>query len=81
MDQCPSASHKMHDAAYLLCQIANGRTLYISTYGHVTKITQRDVVKFAKANLDLLTNDDKGNLYSRSGKSRVDISYAALELR
>lgn len=72
---------RMHDAAYLLDEIAKGKTLYIHTCTRVTKINKACVDKFAKLNHPVLKNGAKtGKLLVASGHKYVDASHCALVL-
>ncbi len=72
----------MHDAAYLLSEIANGRTLFLSTCTRITKVDQRCVDRFARAGLPVLKNGSKtGKLLVASGSKYLDASLCSLELR
>jgi hypothetical protein len=73
--------NKLHDAEYLLSQIAAGMTLYIKTWTVTTKIDKRAVDRFAKINRAILINDSKGALRMSSGNHYVDCSFAAINLR
>jgi len=70
----------MHDASYLLSEISQGKTLYIQTSLHTTKIDKRCVDRFAKGGHVVLKNSKNGNLLMASGARFVDASLCRLVL-
>jgi hypothetical protein len=70
---------RLTDAAYVLSEIAAGRTFYICTAARITKIVQKNVAAFAKAGYSLLETRG-GSLYMRAGKKLVSCSGASLRL-
>lgn len=71
----------LHDAAYLLSEIAKGRTLFLSTCTRITKVDQRCVSRFAACGLPVLKNSKSGKLLVASGRKYLDASLCSLELR
>ena len=54
---------------FIQAGIAKGATIYICTYGHVTAISPKTVVKFNDAGHQLFVIDKEGNLRIASGKN------------
>jgi hypothetical protein len=75
------ATIQMHDASYLLDEIAKGKTLYIQTCLRTTKVDKRCADRFAKAGVPVLKNGKNGALLLASGRSYVDASGCALVLQ
>jgi hypothetical protein len=72
---------QMQDAAYLLAEIAAGKTLRVCTCTRITEITPRTLASWTKAGHVILKNGAKtGRLLMASGNKFVDISLCALEL-
>lgn len=76
-----TAAAEMTSAAYLLGQIAAGKTLRVATCTRITEITPRTLASWNKAGHVLLKNGAKtGRLLMASGNKFVDISLCALSL-
>jgi hypothetical protein len=71
----------MQNAAYLLGEIAKGKTLFIRSCTRITRITPKTLATWTKSGHTLLKNGAKdGKLLMASGRKFVDISLCALVL-
>jgi len=68
------------DATEILAQIKAGKTLYIATHLHTTKIDAKTVAKFDAAGVPVLKTGKDGHLYMASGRQYVDCHYASVQL-
>ena len=69
-----------YTAAQLLDAIRSGRTVYVATYLHCTKLDGRALARFEARGLDLLRQGRDGHPYMARGRHFDDISLCAIRI-